>query len=587
MLHGCIGFPRAYERVFELHHYSLRIRSYGQVMTMKDQQEVVRKRKGWLTVLGPPGTGKTTRLIWQLEEEIAQGVGAGDIAFSTFTRAARTEAKERAAAKLGIDEDMLRWFRTIHGAAHHLVGAKHENKMVKKHWKEFANLFGYIFSDQADPTEEDEHHAIVAEETEDDKLRTVYEWGRARMLDPKQMPVASHEIIDTQAFVRYVERYAEYKSNHNLWDFSDLLEDSLGLDARPPVEVAFIDEAQDLSPLQVACVQHWFLDHVRTVYVAGDDDQAIYVFQGSDPAWLIKLVDESEAHVILDQSYRVPRKPHALASAIITQNRSRVPKEYKPKASDGTVRVQSMSAILLELDELDRAQYELEITVKRTVFLTCRNWWPLRYWCSELRLRGIAFKVDKFSSWSPLGRPALISAVEAGDRLRTKNSVSAGGFRSIIDRIPQKGNLPRGLKTWAKNNSATVTRKSLLEEWPDASMFLDRLDKVGSIQILVDEKPVVLRDLEALRQRYNGFPERTFITVSSIHQLKGREADMVIIDPSMTRRTWDAYDSGAEVESEHRVAYVAVTRTKDELVLAQGYHRSFPYVRYAKKCAVI
>ena len=53
-------------------------------------------------ILGPPGTGKTTRLISIMEKEIARGVKPERIAFVSFTKKATEEAADRAAEKFGL-----------------------------------------------------------------------------------------------------------------------------------------------------------------------------------------------------------------------------------------------------------------------------------------------------------------------------------------------------------------------------------------------------------------------------------------------------------------------------------------------------
>ena len=54
-------------------------------------------------IYGPPGTGKTTTLLNMVEKTIEEGTAPGDIAFLAFTRKAAREAKERAAARFGLD----------------------------------------------------------------------------------------------------------------------------------------------------------------------------------------------------------------------------------------------------------------------------------------------------------------------------------------------------------------------------------------------------------------------------------------------------------------------------------------------------
>ena len=69
-------------------------------------------------------------------------------------------------------------------------------------------------------------------------------------------------------------------------------------------------------------------------YVAGDDDQAIYRWAGADVERLIHLPGR---RIILDQSYRVPRTVHAVATNLLTRIQSRVPKRFKPSDISGSV----------------------------------------------------------------------------------------------------------------------------------------------------------------------------------------------------------------------------------------------------------
>ena len=111
----------------------------------------------------------------------------------------------------------------------------------------------------------------------------------------------------------------------------------------PTFEITFLDEAQDLSPLQ------WDIAHAldkksKAMYAAGDDDQAIYRWAGADVNQFINLEGTSET---LDQSFRVPRQIHKVAESIVDRIKHRYPKRYQPKEEEGTVKH------MARLDDID------------------------------------------------------------------------------------------------------------------------------------------------------------------------------------------------------------------------------------------
>ena len=58
-------------------------------------------RSDWNVIFGPPGTGKTTACMNQINNLIQDGINPQDIGYIAFTKKAATEARVRAANKFG------------------------------------------------------------------------------------------------------------------------------------------------------------------------------------------------------------------------------------------------------------------------------------------------------------------------------------------------------------------------------------------------------------------------------------------------------------------------------------------------------
>jgi superfamily I DNA/RNA helicase len=203
----------------------------------------------WRLIVGPPGTGKTTALLRVLREELDRGVPPDRIAFWSFTRAARLEALGRVHVELGLSEDDMPWLRTVHSTAYRLLHVRPERLMLDERWQEFGKKHGYTLSsiyaeDLAEPPRR----------TDADTMRYVLGWGRCRRYDVATTHNRSRIAVHGALFRLFWERYEEFKRAHDLLDFSDIVEDVIARERRPDINVALIDEAQDLSPLEIAAI---------------------------------------------------------------------------------------------------------------------------------------------------------------------------------------------------------------------------------------------------------------------------------------------------------------------------------------------
>ncbi len=479
-------------------------------------------------ILGPPGCGKTHTLRQRIQAELDAGVPKHRIACLTFTRAASDEMRQRLA-----DQGEMMWMRTIHSAAYKLLDLKRVQVFGDEAWKEFGDKYGYEFTagSDSDPSES----RWVTPKTKADKFRYVRHWGRTQGLTAEAAAGKCQvRNLDLTAFLQFDERADAFRRIRGLVEFPDFLTEVLKRRLVMDIDALVVDEAQDLSPTQVEVVKLWMTNAQRVVFV-GDDDQAIYGFQGADPRWLTEFAREVPTQV-LSQSHRVPIAVHALAEAIITQNRNRVAKEYRPTEHFGqTLRLSLKRAVEL-------------VDGSRSTFVLVRNRVFLGAVVKLLREQGVPYLIEGGGASNPFGRHDFVLAL--------REAVALGADDGSSDSVPEVATLLRILKATAGDEASVV------------AALRDAVRLGGPASVFPKLTPENRTYFERVIARFGGIPEPN-VLLTTIHGAKGREADHVLVLPNMTSATFETYQSGGDAgrEAENRCFYVAVTRTRHTLVL--------------------
>lgn len=326
-----------------------------------------------LRVLGPPGCGKTTRLVERIGKA-AQAFGENAVLVTSFTRAA---AYELASRELDVDR---RNVGTLHAICYRALGQPTIAETKIDEWNAHSPHLALSTKASASALDEPSWERDGAG-TDGDSLSAEFQRNRAIM-----MPFDAWR-VEVRAFAN---RWHGWKKDAGYFDFTDMLENGLtDFDGAPgaPV-VAFVDEAQDLSALQAAVIRKW-AERMQYVVLAGDDDQVLYSFAGASADVLIDPPLPANHVEILAQSYRVPTAVHALASRWIAQVSRRADKPYHPRVGDAGEVVESAAtherpdALMDELEDADRSgettmilgscSYHVEATIR------------------ELRRRGVRF----------------------------------------------------------------------------------------------------------------------------------------------------------------------------------------------------
>ena len=81
----------------------------------------------------------------------------------------------------------------------------------------------------------------------------------------------------------------------------------------PPLEVLILDEAQDFTPLQWSVI-YKMVDKVKRIYLAGDDDQGIYKWNGADPKLTeCKQIQVSRQFENFEEFWNITSSSHSMS----------------------------------------------------------------------------------------------------------------------------------------------------------------------------------------------------------------------------------------------------------------------------------
>jgi superfamily I DNA/RNA helicase len=312
-----------------------------------------------------------------------------------------------------------------------------------------------------------------------------------------------------------------------------------------------VHNCQDLSLLQWRVV--WALAvNCRRVVVAGDDDQAIYVWAGADVDSLINLTGSVR---VLDQSYRVPEAVQALAAGVIGRVANRRPKLWSPRPARGVVERVS------DLGDVDLSGED--------VLILARNQYILREQVEpELRQRGIVYEQNGRSSV----RPAVLSAVANWERLRTGDSISLSEAVNIYSFISSGEGVARGSKKLLSlaGDERTLSLTELKSEF---GLLRDQVWHEALDRLPQDEMSYML----AARRRGQKLLGQAQVKISTIHGSKGGEAAQVVLMTEMARRSF--VEMRDHEDDEARVFYVGATRARERLTVVDATTQQYyPYL---------
>ena len=394
-----------------------------------------------------------------------------------------------------------------------------------------------------------------------------------------------------------------------------------------------IDEFQDTNVVQYKIAKLLSSRH-GNIFVVGDDDQSIYGWRGAKISNILGFEDDFRGAKVykLEQNYRSTKSILNLANLIIRNNSSRKDKvlwtendggekpEYYQAYDESTeaeyvaTKIKSLInsgkrasdfAVLMRVNALSRSfeQEFLKYNIPYKVFGGFKFFDRKEFKDLTAYLRAVV---------NPLDNEAILRVINVprrgiGDKsidavLNFSQSADCSVFESIsaVNNLPLNSsaktrildfkNLLYSLMLEVQNYSVPEFIKLVIEKTNFLSQFEDDTEENESKKLNVSElissaEEFIKLNSGASLTDYLGsitlssetdeLDEGNFVTVATIHSVKGLEFDTVFavgleetVFP-ISRAT----DSDEELEEERRLMYVAITRAKKDLFISRAKSR--------------
>lgn len=387
-------------------------------------------------IAGPPGTGKSTALIEIFIRAAKQSWGGAErVGYLAYTNVAADEAKAKL-TRLGLDSSELRNVRTLHSLACALAKVDHTKLMTDDQKTKFR-----------------EQHFPGLPQSLAKRYEAIVDRARIRGVPRAKLSscVLPGEVryVDSARLLRFHDAFTAYLSINRIMTFEDVLRVILASKGTareliPDIDYLIVDEGQDLNPTAAALID-WWGSRCRRLYVAADDDQCIFTFAGADPTWFQGLF-RAHAGKVLEQSYRVPRKAHALAATIIGQVKNRIGSAYLPTSEEGEV-IRGVTVAQLP-----------RLLDGKTNLVLARDGWVLKHAKRVLDAAGVPYTE---SGTAAGGDAELVMLTKVGMGLASGDAIFARELLKLVKRRRRPGDSEL-MAHLASCAGATVTADELV-----------------------------------------------------------------------------------------------------------------------------
>ena len=394
-----------------------------------------------------------------------------------------------------------------------------------------------------------------------------------------------------------------------------------------------VDEFQDTNFIQNLWLKLLTSDS-KNICVVGDDDQSIYSWRGAEVKNILEFKTnfKNTVTIKLEQNYRSTKNILSSATSLISNNKDRLTKEIWSDLGDGNkVKIKSYFDGVSEANGISDVieQYLINKYKLNSISILVRAAFQTRELEERFVKIGLPYRIigglkfyERAEIKDALGYLRLIN--QSNDDISferiintPKRSIGNNSVKKIHQYARQKGlslldasqeilkenilkpKTVKNLKTFITNmiswkkNSESFDHIALLETVLDESGYTSMLKNEKTPE--ADAKLENLKELKASMKSYtslNDFLENISlqtaidekwdgekINIMTIHSAKGLEFDAVFLpgwEEGLFPHQKSIDEKGADgIEEERRLAYVAITRAKQELYISFANQRKF------------
>lgn len=296
----------------------------------KNQIEAVRHVNGPLLTLAGAGSGKTNVLISRVGYLLTvkkEMVRPENMMIFTFSRKASNEMNERLLQLPGIGKQHINKITagTFHSIFLRLLRSNGHNQEILSNEKYKRTIIEIILKEMGI---KDSHQPEI--------LLATLSFYKVNMTTYRELP----DRTDLEKEIKTIlTKFEEWKKTNNYLDFDDILleayyllksNNSLLEKLQNRFSYISIDEFQDTNPISYELIK-LIAKPQNNLFVVGDDDQAIYSFNGSNNKFILEFdKDFTNTKIItLDINYRSNTNIVGLGNEIIKRNKERRKKTLK------------------------------------------------------------------------------------------------------------------------------------------------------------------------------------------------------------------------------------------------------------------